>query len=185
MSIQAFIPRTSRFSDVLMNYHFHMLDVSLSTPVVLSLLYGFAKCSAPEISIKTKTIKEGTFEYPHHVLESAECKEITLSDGAKFFDSDFSDWVMGYVRGEPFRRRNFLLIQYSEVGIRNPGAPSTNKAQPLLDLVARVPARAWYLRNCIPTNYVASDEFDALSHSVSIQSVSLQPKFFSEFSSGI
>ncbi len=185
MSVSAFLPRTSRFSDVLMNYHFHVLDVSLQTPITLSLAYGFQHCTSPEITVNTKEIKEGTFEYPHHVMESAKVNDITLTSGAKFGDSDFYDWITGYVRGEPYRRRNLLLIQYSEVGIGNVGAPTGNAIQPLLDLVGRVPARSWLLRSCIPTNYKASEDFDALSHSVSLQSLTIQCKFPEEFNSGV
>jgi len=186
MSVSAFLPRTSRFSDVLMNYHFHLLDVSISTPITLSLAYGFQHCTAPNITVKTKDIKEGTFEYPHHVMESATTDEINMISGAKFGDSDFYDWITGYVRGEPYRRRNLLLIQYSEVGIANLGAPTGSAIQPLFDLVARVPARSWLLHSCIPTGYKSStDDFDALSHGVSLQSLTIQCKFPEEFNSGV
>lgn len=193
MSVAAFLDRNSRLSDVLMNYHFHVLDVSIQTPIVLSLAYGFQSCTAPEIQINTKEIKEGTFPYPHTVMESAKVSDFNLTNGAKFFDSDFYDWINSFVNGEPNTRRNLLIIQYSEIntnyaaskiGIQN-FLPGGSALQPFFDIVGRIPARAWLCHSCIPISYKVSDDFDALSHSPSLQHLGFSCKFFEEFSSGV
>ena len=193
MSVEAFINRKSRLADVLMNYHFHVLDVSIQTPVVLSLAYGFQNCSAPEITVNTKEIKEGTFPYPHKVMESANVADITLSNGAKFFDSDFYDWISGYIRGQTGMRRSLLIVQFSEIntnsafaniGIQNV-LPTGVALSPFLDILGRMPARAWLCHSCIPVHYAASQEFDAMGHGPSLQSVTFSTKFVEEFNSGV
>jgi phage tail-like protein len=195
MSVQSFIPRTSRFSDVLMNYNFHVFDVSTDSPIVLSLVYGFQHVKVPNISVKMKEIKEGTFEYPHKVMESASCGDLEMSRGAKFFDSDFYDWISGYIRGEPYRARNLLIIQYSQVSattIGGPnlnlnalGAPVGNALQPLMDLVSRIPARAWLNHTCKPLDYAPAGDLDALSHGISIDNLTCSVKYTEEFNTGV
>lgn len=192
MSVASFLERKERISDVLMNFHFHVFDVSATIPVALSLVYGFQHCTAPEITTNTKEIKEGTFEYPHHVLESAATSEITFTNGAKFFDSDFYDWISGYIRGEQNKRRNLLIVQYSQINSNiatRANAPSLVtqgiSLQPLYDLVSRIPARAWLLHSCVPTNYKSSSDFDAQSHEVSLQSLVVKPRYTEEFNSGL
>lgn len=192
MSLAAFLDRKSRLADVLFNSNFHVLDVSVQTPIVLSLAYGFQNCTAPELTVNTKKIKEGTFPYPYSVMESAEASDITLTSGAKFFDSDFYDWISGYVRGNQngSARRNFLIIQYSKIntnvstGVQNilPGGAAL---QPFLDVIGRVPARAWLCHSCIPISYKSSDDFDAMSPSPSLQHLTFSTQFFEEFNSGI
>jgi phage tail-like protein len=192
MSVASFLDRKERISDVLMNFHFHVFDVSATLPVALSLVYGFQHCTAPELTANTREIKEGTFEYPHHVLESAAASEINFTRGAKFFDSDFYDWITGYIRGEQNQRRNLLIVQYSQinsnaaVNARGPNLVTQGiSLQPLYDLVSRIPARAWLLYQCVPTQYKSSSDFDAQSHEISLQTLTIKMRHFEEFNSGI
>ena len=193
MSVASFVDRNLRLADVLMNFNFHVLDVSVAQPTTLSLSYGFQQCTAPEIKINTKKIKEGTYPYPHTVMESAEVPEITLSNGAKFFDSDFYDWIRGFINGDINRRRDLLIIQYSQISANSVGRalgignllPGGVGLSPFLDIVGRVPARAWMCKSCIPTAYKSSEDFDAISHQPSIQQLTFQCKFFEEFNTGV
>lgn len=195
MSFGALLDRNSRVSDVLMNFHFHVFDVSTQSPPVLSLAYGFQSCTAPEITIEMQEIKEGTFEYPHKIMKSATVNDFIFSNGAKIFDSDFYDWISGYIRGEPYKRRNLLIVQYSQmnsnatlqgIGINASFAfDGANKIKPLGDLVNRLPARAWLVYSCIPQHYKASNDFDALSHSPSIQDLTVSCKYWVEFNTGV
>lgn len=192
MSVGTLINRKSRASDVLMNYNFHVLDVSVETPIVLSLAYGFQACTAPEIIVNNRKVKEGTFPYPHSVFESAEASDITLTNGAKFFDSDFYDWVTSYIAGKTNTRRNFMIIQYSQINVNSAfGAigiqnilPSGISFGSFFDIISRVPARAWLCKSCVPVSYKASDDFDALSHAPSLQHLTFSMKFFEEFNTG-
>lgn len=192
MALASFLNRKERISDVLMNFHFHIFDVSVKFPIVLNLVYGFQHVTAPEMTANTREVKEGTFEYPNHIIESAACSDIQMINGAKFFDSDFYDWISGYVRGEPHKKRDLLLVQYSQMNtssVLSTGRQSLVtqgiSLQPLNDLVTRIPARAWLLYQCSPVTYKASDDFDAQSHSISLQTLTVKPKYFTEFNSGV
>ena len=183
--------RSKRISDYLTNFRFHLMDVSFASPVVFNLSAGFRSCSAPEINVETKQIKEGTFEYPRHVTSSASVGDIELHQGIQMFNSDFYDWIVASVRGKVNMRRNILLIQFSDVSPF--GAPLgdsitaslANAVVPLNDLVTRIPARAWVLRDCIPTRYKAGSDFDALGSDISIAELTLRPYLIDEISMGI
>ena len=85
--------RRNRLTDILGNYAFHVFDVSFSIPTVFTPVFGFKSVTAPELVINEKPIKEGTFEYPRSVVQSADVSEVVLERGVRFFDSDFYDWA--------------------------------------------------------------------------------------------
>jgi phage tail-like protein len=178
-------------SDYLTNIRFHLLDVSLATPVVFNLSAGFRSITAPEINVETRDVKEGTYEYPKHVTKSASVSDIELHQGVQFFSSDFYDWISASIRGKVNMRRNLLLIQFSDVSPFGSPIPSNgigslvNAVLPLNDLVTRVPARAWVLRECIPVRYKAGTDFDALGGDISIAELTLRPNQVDEISLGL
>lgn len=183
------LDRRNRVSDFLMNFHFHVWDVSFSTPTVLTPVFGFRSVTTPEINVTTKNVKEGTFEYPRHIAQSAEVSPIELHQGARFFNSDFYDWVRQTVRGVSNMRKNLLIIHYSEIGVGN--LPGTTPGgldlgfTPITDLVSRIPARAWLCIDCIPIRYKAGTDFDSLGPDVSIMELTVQPWYVEEFNTGV
>jgi phage tail-like protein len=184
------ISRASRFSDYLMNYHFHVMDVSFTSPAVLNISAGFRHCSAPQISVETKDIKEGTFEYHKRVVVSASVDDVELQQGMQVFNSDFYDWIVGTIAGKQNMRKNLLLIQFSDVltGVNTGTGTASqilNTFVPINDLFARTPARAWLLRDCLPVRYKAGTDFDALSVDVSIAELTVRPYQIDEFSFGL
>lgn len=190
------IPRGSRFSDYLTNLHFYMMDVSFKTPVVFNVSYGFRYIQAPELTVNTKEVKDGTNAYHKFVFQSATVGSITLHQGVQIFNSDFYDWIKSSVDGTQSYRRNFVMLQFTDIAPFSVGDNGTgplggvggvilNSVMPLNDLLARVPGRAWMLKGCIPTHYKAATDFDALSADVSIIELTIQPEEFSEFSVGI
>lgn len=48
----------------------------------------------------------------------------------------------------------------------------------------RIPARAWLLRDCLPTRYKAASDFDASVGAISLQELEVQPESIEEFSLG-
>jgi hypothetical protein len=52
----------------------------------------------------------------------------------------------------------------------------------LVEMVRRVPGRAFGLYHCLPTKYVAGSKFDARSSDVSIQELTFQPEYWTEMS---
>lgn len=190
------INRHLRLSDYLSTLHFHLIDVSFQIPAVFNLAFGFRYCSGPEITVDTKEIKEGTYEYRKFVVHGASAGAITLHQGAQFFNSDFYSWVRSAVKGTKSYRRNFMLIQFSDVSpfgvgssgqgfLGGVGGDLLNAAIPLNDLVSRVPARSWMLSGCIPTHYKAASDFDPMSSDISIMELTLQPQSIEEFSMGV
>lgn len=197
--------RRNRIADVLMNYAFHLYDVSFESPTVFTLAYGFKDCTAPELNVTEKSIKEGTFEYSRSVIERAEWQDVTFSRGAKFFDSDFYDWIQYSVRGgkvnsvSPFTggiRRNLLLVQYSNIAVTSSATNSQalgstssflpNLAfQTIKSIVTRVPARAWLMVDCIPRDYKSGTDYDAQAADTSIMSLTVRPWYCEEFNTGL
>jgi phage tail-like protein len=201
-SPSALISRKSRISDYLSTLHFHLIDVSFKIPAVFNLSYGFRYCSGPEITVDVKEVKEGTYEYKKSVVHGATAGPITLHQGAQIFNSDFYDWVRMAVKGTQAYRRNFMLIQFTDVSPFGVGAQGTGKlggpgfgsnnlgnlvnaVVPLNDLISRVPGRSWMLNDCIPTHYKAATDFDPLSADISIMELTLQPQSIEEFSLGV
>jgi len=192
----SFIPRTSRISDYLNTLHFHLLDISFQIPTVFNLAFGFRHCTPPEITIDVREVKEGTFEYRKPVVQGATAGPITLQQGAQLFNSDFYDWVQSALKATQSYRRNFLLLQFTDVSPFGVGSNGTgplggtvgsliNAVVPLNDLIARIPGRAWILSDCVPTHYRAASDFDPLSGDISIMELTLQPTTIDEISLGI
>lgn len=193
--------RGQRFFDYLNNFRFHVLDISFQTPVVFNVSFGFNYCTAPEISVETKEVKSGTFEYSNYVPVGASVAPIELRQGARLLNSDFYDWISRTVRGENSPsgenspRRNLMLIQYSDMSAHtgrtgdgsavNGTGDFGNYVFSLNDLISRVPARAWMLMECIPVRYKAGSDFDALGNEISIAELTIQPQFIQEFNLGI
>jgi phage tail-like protein len=53
------------------------------------------------------------------------------------------------------------------------------------EFATRIPARAWLLHDCLPIRYKSASDFDALTASVSLQELEVQPEYIEEFSLGI
>ena len=132
-------------SDYLLSHNFHLLDVDWSMnipPFVLWPSAGFSSISAPELTIETEEITEGTSSFKHHVLKKASVGSITLSRGATMFNSDFWRWIMACLKGTrtktnmlefmkdlgkatafqgnipvPGKRRNLALIHLSDISV--------------------------------------------------------------------
>lgn len=182
--------RFNRLSDFLPTHRFYVLDVSFTIPTVFNISYGFSHCSAPEITVDTKQVKEGNYEFHRFIPVGANVSPISLQQGVRIFNSDFYDWVISCIEAKKTFRRNLLLIQFTDVAaIGGNGSGSIDSLigsfLPLGDILARIPGRAWMLRDCIPVSYKAGTDMDALSAQVSIAELSIQPTEVEEFSLGI
>lgn len=182
--------RHSRVSDYLMNFRFHLMDVSFDIPPVLSAGFGFRYCSTPEITTEMKEVKDGAYEYKRSVPLSASVSDVELQQGVQFFNSDFYDWIVATIRGKQQMRRNLLLIHFSTVsllGDTTSGSPLTsslNAFVPFNDLFGYYPARAWLMKDCLPVRYKPGSDFDALGGEVSIAELTVRPYQVDEFSLG-
>lgn len=171
-----------RLKDFLQTGTFHLFDVSATIPPVLLPIYGFSKCSAPGIHLDIHKIKEGNFEFPRKIVKGAECEPIVLERGVSLADSDFSDWVRKAITGR-IAPKDLLLVQFTQVG----GGVGTQVGSGFFsfDFVARLPGRAWYLKQCTPSAWKAASDFDAMTQEISITTLTLEMEEVEEFNLGI
>jgi phage tail-like protein len=181
-----------RLIDRLQNFRFHLLDATweLSVPpFALNPLAGFQAITAPEITLETEEYNEGNHWTKRHLPTTASVGNITLSRGCSFYDAEFWVWMSATIRGQQGgvlpptgpalsgHRRNLLLIQYTGYSMRAAGnlGPAVDAAvsaaagfMPSPNAVLGVPARAWFLMECMPVRYKAASDFEASSSDVSV-----------------
>jgi len=168
------------------SFPFWVFDAS--GPVGNSLLsvfdpvLGFSACSAPEISIETHDIQPGNWEYKRRVVKTADVASISLSRGARFYDSDFYNWITNAIVGRQPVRRNLVIVHF--LGLRAQAqATGANLSFPDTAVVQaglRTPGRGWILYDCLPIRYKAGSDFDATSSEVSVQELEVQPEHVAE-----
>jgi len=181
-------------------YPFWVLDASgfKGNPLfsVFDPVMGFSTCSTPEITIETKEIQRGNWEFKTPVVKSASVSSVTLGRGAKFYDSDFYNWISGAIRGIQPIRRNLVIIHYlgfrlqrfvaGRAGLIQPGQSGVG-AEVLLNAAGqagvpldRIPGRAWFCAGSLPVRYKPGGDFDASSSDVSIMELEFQPEYVHE-----
>lgn len=180
----------SRLLDLMQAFPFWVFDAS--GPVGNSLLtifdpvLGFTACTAPEIHVETRDVQPGNWEYARHVVKTASVGSVTLSRGARFYDSDFYNWITNAIVGRQAVRRNLVLIHF--LGLRTQAqATGANLSFPdtaVVQSALRTPGRGWILYDCLPIRYKAGSDFDASSSEVSIQELEVQPEHVAELTLG-
>ena len=178
-----------RFLDMLQVFPFWVFDASgfAGNPLfsIFDPALGFSACTSPEVNIEFRDVQPGNWEYKKRAVKTADVAPITLSRGARFYDSDFWIWMHNAIRGKQPLRRNLILIQYMGYRPLRAAAPP-DVSDPFPDevattaLVTRLPARAWYLAGCLPSRYKAGGDHDASVSDVSIQELEVQPEFVEE-----
>lgn len=198
-----------RLNDLLSVYPFWLFDAGvLGGNVLFPVLdpsLAFSAITAPEITTELKDIQRGNWEYKTRVVKTADAAPITLSRGARFYDSDFYNWITRAIRGIDPSRRTLYLMQF--LGLRS----GTGLAQTVvgasvgaLSAVAagggvggavtgaaggaiiggfidnRIPGRCWTLHDAVPTRYKAGSDFDASSSAISIMELEVQPEYVEE-----
>lgn len=239
----------SPFSDYLQVYPFWLMDLGPSDTIALPLLtplYGFSSITAPEITIETQEILDGTFFLNKKVLKRGNVGNITLSQGITFYNSDFWRWTTNALSGDmndqkllgvvdiggPTYRRSLMLIQYMSrvsFNVRPRGESAASDIVAGLsggllvagaaggaaglegssagaavvtglltgfgaalgaagvgpfEFAARVPAKAWILKSCIPVRWKSGNDFDAQSNTISIGELELAVEIIEEFAMG-
>jgi phage tail-like protein len=123
--------------DELLTHEFHIIDIDIqppfNPPILLWPTAGFSSVSAPELTIETDTITEGTSDYTYPILKRASTSPLILSKGVSMYNSDFWRWIIGGLSGHndqelslsltgmplaPARRRNLLLIHSSGLSVK-------------------------------------------------------------------
>lgn len=174
-----------QLTDYLLNSRFHVLDVSLAIPPVLIPIFGFSGCTAPELSIQYREIKEGNYEFPRKVAERASVSAITLTNGSGIFNSDFYDWIRKKPDGR-VGKKNLMLIHFSNMGIgSDPNASFSIGPIAQIEFALRVPAKAWVLKDCNPGRYKSGTDFESSGGTISLQELEIEYEEFTEFNVGI
>lgn len=182
-------------TDYLQIGRFHVLDVSFTIPPILLPIFGFQGCTLPEITATMKNITEGNYEFPRKVYSGAEISDVTLTQGVSLFNSDFYDWIRKAIVGQR-GPKNLLIIQFLNKGAKQSGrrgqlaaaTRQTGVGATLgggLEFVARLPGRAWLLKNCRPSGYKPGTDFDSMSQEVSLATLTLSIEEMEEYSMGI
>jgi hypothetical protein len=80
------------------------------------------------------------------------------------------------LRGVEPIRRTIVVLHFSGKTLFD-----SDQEQGLVEMVRRVPGRAFALFDCLPVKYTAG-EMDASSSEVSVQELTVQPEFWTELS---
>lgn len=184
-------------SDYLQAFPFWIMDVTFAgfgggLPVFNPLL-GFASVTSPDINIETYTIREGIGYFDKHVVQRATIAPITARRGVLFIDSDFYLWTISALSGGLHMsmgavtpRKNLILVHYFSRVSAGTGDTyfTTGNIGPFgpLEFANRIPARAWSLMGCVPTNWKAGNDFEATDGSVSVAEVTFQCEDIHEIS---
>lgn len=120
---------------------------------------GFASVGALEMSGELQEIKEGTWSFPHYVMQRATCGRVRLTRGMVGKDSDFYNWFTTCLFGNLITRRNLLL--------------SMNGRDNL-------PQKSWILHQCIPAACTVWPELDAKSSEIAVAALEIQPEYIEE-----
>lgn len=148
------------------------------------------------------------------MIRGADVGEVTLTQGARLFNSDFYDWISRAIVGQDPVRRNLLILQYADLDSNTFGAIGSvaigaiagaqsaggnlvgavggaatgalsNGFSALSDVIVRPPVRAWLMQDCIPTSYKSGSDFDALSDGISLMELTFKPTVCTEINTGI
>jgi len=200
------VPR-ERLEDVLQVFNFWLFDAGVMGGnilfPVLDPSLAFSAITAPEITTELRDIQPGNWEYKRRVVKTADAGPITLSRGARFYDSDMYNWITRAIRGEDPSRRTLFLIHF--LGLRSGGTAqlavgaAVGAAAGLATsglaggvtgaaggailasfIEDRIPGRCWSLHDCVPTRYKAGSDFDASASDVSIVELEVQPEYVQE-----
>lgn len=178
-----------RLLDQMQVFQFWLFDVSGASGNILFSIFdptlGFSSCTAPEITIETKIIQPGNWEYKRKVVKTADVSPINLTRGTKFFDSDFYNWITNAVRGKQPIRRDIILIHFLPWSLQRQALAATGvegigPELGVTSIAERTPGRAWLLHGCLPTRYKAGSDFDASSSDVSIAELEITPEHIDE-----
>lgn len=186
----------SQLNDYLQVGRFHILDVSFTVPPVLIPIFGFARCTLPQVNLDIREISEGNYEYPRKVVRGATVSNVMLEQGVSMFNSDFWDWTRKAIVGRK-PPKTLLIVHFTRIStgagnvlgnlsadIAVPG-PVGNQTLGGFEFQEKIPGKAWVLKECRPASFKPGADFDAMSQDVSIAQLELAFEEFEEFSLGV
>lgn len=155
----------SYFLDPLLSHNFALIEVPAPTLLPLAFplktaqsaiangnFVGFQSMSVPELSMEMKTVKEGNNPYVHQVpMGYQNGGNVTLTMAVFPLNIDMWTWWKQVVSGM-FAPRRHLMLTHTR--------PDKG-----------LPARMIFCKNCIPTSWRPSSDFNASESSVCTESI--------------
>lgn len=145
--------------------------------VVNTLAAGFSYCDAPNLSIQTENIKEGTWEFPRQIPVGADPGRITMSKGIVRSTTGFYLWIEQFLRGN-ITRRTLKILAYGrnlEADQLDPTTGTWNRPEK-----KRAVYGEWTLYNCAPLRYAAGQGWDARTGEIQIADLEVGYEWFEE-----
>jgi phage tail-like protein len=174
-------------SDLLQNFKFWLIDVSLNSSLLLPV-FGFSAITSPNIIYENIKIQEGNSRFPHVFQKKFEVDDITMSQGEAWSNSDFWNWVQLSIKGINTRKNLVLLHLAGQILNVSPTAAIFNKGKSTSPF-ARINfekflGKAYIINNAVVKSYKAGSDFDSMDSNVSIQQLTISYEYFLEISPG-
>jgi len=137
-----------------MSFRFHFIEGQN----FLDINAGFSKISVPDVDVAVAEYREGVFKYTRKYPGIPKIGDIELTKGVIKKASDFFVWVLKCIDGGETYRSDVTIVEYhigDELGIN--GAPS----------------RLIRLKEAFAMNFKPTNDHDASSSEVSVQSMKL------------
>ncbi len=174
------MPR-SRAKDFMQSHRFWLLDIVPSAAFPFYVLgtpfLGFQSISSPEFTFETEEIKEVNSVFKHTAYSGGSVSPIVLTRGVTGYDDSMWDWIYRAISGHDFPNRHLLLVHFTQIASKGNGDIPIEAWQG----GARLPGKAWLLRDCVPIRYKGASDFDATDGSISMQELEIQPRSVTEF----
>lgn len=126
----------------------------LQSALTTGTFIGFSRISFPQLSIETKTIKEGNWPILHKILTGfTDGGEVQLEQAVLSINADMYFWFEQARWGRIAPRRHFLVIH--------------TRAD------KRIPQRLLYLEGCIPTGWKPGSDLAGMSSEVVVETLTM------------
>lgn len=142
------------------DFRFHLVDPAGGN---LDAVAGFMSVTMPDIQVEEAPYREGTFVWTQKYPGVPTVGDVQMQKGIFKRDSDFFNWVLKVVNGGQEYRTELVLQQYhitDEFGING------------------TPSRITRLRECWGKQAKPTNDVDATSSAVSIQSLTISVEEF-------
>lgn len=158
----------SFISDPLFSQHFALIDVPIAGLIPLAFPYkvirsalnngafiGMQAISTPTMTLQTRAVQEGNWPFEHTILTGFHTGgDVILRQAVLPLALDMYTWWQQATWGRIGPRRNFIIAH--------------------LRADRRIPARLIWLKNCVPTSFKPSSDFDAGTTAVAMEELTMR-----------
>lgn len=130
------------FTDFLSDTNFWLVDVAPIETVAAPLFIpvaGFHSVSMPELTLDVQDIVQGNSLFQKHTVKKGNVSSITLTRGARFFDSDFWNWTMAALTGDTATQALNFKSGVGPYGVGSIGGPTPRRTLLLVHFFRNFP----------------------------------------------